>query len=153
MGIIRAKFSAVIDAPPAEAYSVLSDYHNEHPAILPESFFTGLTVLEGGRGEGTVIQVGTKFMGSRRDYRLTVSEPEPGRVLVEAHEEEGVKTTFTVDPIDAGSRSRVTIDTELRASPGVRGLFERLFTPAIMRRMYRRELRQMADYMGQRAAR
>jgi hypothetical protein len=68
-------------------------------------------------------------------------------VLVEADEAAGVVTTFTVDPLDGGKRSRVTITTETRASPGLRGLLERLVSPGVLRDIYRKELRQLEEYI------
>jgi hypothetical protein len=40
----------------------------------------------------------------------------------------------------------VTIATDAAASSGVKGWLERLFNPAVMRRIYRQELQQLAAY-------
>lgn len=76
---------------------------------------------------------------------MTVSEPEPGRVLVEADEVAGVVTTFTVDPVPNEPRSRVTIQTVARSSAGIAGVIERWLNPIVMRRIFRQELGLLAE--------
>jgi hypothetical protein len=89
-------------------------------------------------------------MGVEKVYHMTVSEPKPGRVLVETDDEAGVTTTFTVESIDGGARSRVTIATESIAAPGVSGVMERLMNPPIARRIYRKELQNLEAYVQSR---
>ena len=91
-------------------------------------------------------------MGVQRMYRGVVSEPQPGRVLVEAYPETGVVTTFTVEPLNAGQHARVTIATDVKASPGVMGLMEKMMNPPILRRIFQKELRQLADYVRSQSA-
>lgn len=150
MSKIHAEASQIIDTRPEEVYSILSDYHTGHLAILPKPYFAELTVEQGGQGAGTVIRVRMDVMGLERSYRLIVSEPEPGRVLIEADDEAGVVTTFTVDPTDGGKQSRVTIATDAKTSPGLTGFVERLVNPAITRRIYRAELNLLAEYVRNR---
>lgn len=147
MGAFSVEESAVIDAQPAAVYAVLADYRRHHPRILPPQYFTGLEVEQGGIGAGTVIRVGMRALGRAVAYRLTVSEPEPGRVLVEADRAAGVVTTFTVEPVDGGQRARVRIATAWAPKRGLRGLGERLLNPPVARRIYRQELRQLAAYL------
>ena len=144
---IVVEASDVIQAPAAKVYAVLADYREGHPAILPKPYFRDLTVEKGGRGAGTVIRVNMEVMGLEQRYHMAVSEPEPGRVLVERDAAAGVTTTFTVSPLNGGSRSLVTIATESRPSPGLRGLVERLINPSVARRIYKQELKQLAEYM------
>ena len=145
MSQIHAEASAIIDARPEEIYAILSDYHEGHPAILPKAYFAELTVEKGGKGAGTIIRVGMNVMGVKRTYRMVVSEPEPGRVLVEADEEAGVVTTFTIDP--SGNQSRVTISTNAKASPGLMGWLERLVNPPITRHIFKKQFRLLVDYV------
>lgn len=143
MATILIEASKDIAAEPSKIYDVLADYEVGHPAILPKQFFSGLDVIEGGRGEGTKIRVYAKS----RTFNFDVTEPEPGRVLVETDPELGVSTIFTVDPIENGAR--VSFETTMRASKGVAGVIERLFAPMMMRYAYRKELEQLADYVSQ----
>jgi dephospho-CoA kinase len=88
-----------------------------------------------------------QVMGVEQELQLEVSEPEPGRVLVERDQAAGILTTFTVDPMEDGKSSRVTIATQAKASPGLRGWIEKLVNPVIVRRIYKEELQQLADYV------
>jgi hypothetical protein len=78
-------------------------------------------------------------------YQLKVTEPESRRILREEDSTAGVVTTFTVDPLNGGDLSKVTIKTTAQTSPGLRGWLEQLMTPAITRRIYREELALLAD--------
>jgi hypothetical protein len=137
--------SGVVGAPPEKVYAIISDYHAGHPSILPSRYFTKLAVQEGGQGEGTVVDVYMDVFGVKALYHMRVTEPEPGRVLVEEDESAGVITTFTMDPVNGGGQTRVTIATKARTSPGLRGMIEKLMNPPIMRRIYREELGQLDE--------
>lgn len=152
MGQAHVEVVKVIDAPPKEVYAILADYREGHPAILPKRYFQELTVEEGGTGAGTVFRTRVKAMGNELTFRMTVSEPEPGRVIVETDAEAGVVTTFTVDPLADGTRSRVSIVTDARTGSGLRGLVEQWLNPLVLRPMYRQELEQLAEVVGQRGA-
>src|ERR1700736_626465 len=116
--------SARLAAPPDRVYSIIADYLHGHPRILPKQF-TGLTVEKGGISEGTVMRVSMHVFGRRFEFRGFVTEPEPGRVLVERNvgENESV-TSFTVDPGATAKQAVVTIATELRRKPGLLGSIE-----------------------------
>jgi hypothetical protein len=135
-----------IGAAPAEVYAALADYRVAHPAILPK-VFTRLTVLEGGQGAGTVVQVEMQTMGRRTTLNLTVSEPEPGRVLAEADDAAGVRTTFTVDPLDGGARSQVTIASVFAEPGGLLGPLQVAMMRAYTRKLYRKELANLDAWM------
>jgi hypothetical protein len=147
MGSLRIEASALIAAPPERVYGVLADYRVGHPAILPRPPFTGLTVEAGGRGAGTVIVATTRVAGQTRALHMTVSEPEPGRVLRERADDGSADTSFIVDPADGG-QSRVTITTMLAVRDGPLGLIERLLTRPLMERVYRRELENLRAYVA-----
>lgn len=149
MRTMHVAVSEVIDAAPERVYAVLADYQNHHPHIVPKPFFAGLRVEEGGVGAGTVVVADMDVYGTKRTFRLVVSEPQPGRVLVESDAAAGLVTTFTVEPLDGGARSRVTIASDTQPSPGLQGWIERLINPAITRRIYRAELKQLNGYMAQ----
>ena len=84
MSQIRAEVSRVIWAPPAAVYAVIADYNESHPARLPKHVFSGLVVEESGIGAGTVVRVTMAALGTKQELHVAVSEPEPGRVLVES---------------------------------------------------------------------
>lgn len=149
MSHIRVEVSGLIPVRPEVVYAVLADYRVGHPAILPKPYFTELTVERGGRGAGTQVRTRLVVMGVARTFQLTVSEPEPGRVLMEADEQAGVVTTFTVEPLDDGQQTRVIIVTEAQTSPGLLGVLEQWLNPPIMRRIYNKELQQLAEVVRQ----
>jgi hypothetical protein len=52
-----------------------------------------------------------------------------------------------VEKADGGESSQVTIATEIVARPGISGVLERLFTSAMLKRIYRKELGRLAEYL------
>ena len=148
MTIIRAEATRTVAATPEQVYAVFTDYEQAHPAILPKPYFDEVVIEEGGQGAGTVVRVRLQGMGTETTYRLTVSEPEPGRRLVEADPDAGVRTTFLVDPRDGGRHSQVTITIDTRASAGLKGQVERLILPAFSRRVLKKELQLLVDYLA-----
>lgn len=137
--------SRVIDAPPERVYNLIADYKAGHPRILPKAYFKELVVEQGGVGAGTVARVLMAVGGTEFRYRLTVTEPQPGRVLMEEDLSAGVTTTFTVDPLEGGARSNVTIATTWQAQPGLRGWLQARLTPLFARSIYRQELDLLAQ--------
>jgi uncharacterized protein YndB with AHSA1/START domain len=129
-----------IDAPAERVYRLLADYTTQHPRILPPAF-SEFRVEQGGVGAGTVHSFRLTAGGRARTYRMRVEEPQPGRVLTESDELSSAVTTFTVLP--EGSGCRVRIDTRWQGAAGVGGLFERLFAPRVLRRLYTDELKRL----------
>ena len=80
----------------------------------------------------------TKVAGVKRTFTHTVSEPEPGRVLVEAGPDE--RTTFTVD--SRGDRGLVTIHSEFDGRV-LEALMNRLLAPRLLRPLYADELERL----------
>jgi hypothetical protein len=143
------KASARMDAPAEVVYSIIADYRNGHPHILPKQYFEWLEVEQGGRGEGTVIRFQMRVLGQTRVLRAAVTEPEPGRVLVETDTSgDGPVTTFIVEPEESGSH--VTFSTELTSAGGPLGLLERFVLRRVLRRIYAAELRQLARFAVER---
>lgn len=131
--------SARIDAPPEVVYGIIADYHGGHPSILPEGKLTDLVVLEGGMGAGTRIRFALRILGQTRIVEADVTEPEPGRVLEEIDRKTGAVTRFTVDRIEEGRSSCVTIETTWE-KPWLLAWIDRLTAPPLLRSMYRTEL-------------
>ena len=137
--------SAVINAPAKQVYAILADYHDGHPRILPRQYFPFLEVERGGVGAGTILRFEMRAPGMTRTFHADVTEPEPGRVLVESNWSETdpaakSMTTFTVDPVKGEQQTQVTISTALSVSSWLEGLFTTMF----LRRVYAQELRQIA---------
>lgn len=143
MSTYQVTESIEIGAPAATVYALLADYKVGHPSILPRRYFSAVEVTKGGQGAGTEFTVELTAFGSKVTYHMQVSEPDPGHILREEDAAAGVVTTFTVDPLD-DARSRLTIATTVRASPGIKGWLEKLTTPGVMRRIYREELALIA---------
>ena len=102
--------------------------------------------MEGGRGEGTVIRFGLKLGGRIQEATADVTEPEPGRTLVErVRDDRGTETTFTVEPAGP-NRTRVTIHTRWTAR-GPLGWVERLVAPRLLRPVYRQELANLGQVL------
>jgi polyketide cyclase/dehydrase/lipid transport protein len=146
MSRYRVTRTAVIHADRARIYNVIADYREHHPRIVPPQYFPKLEVTAGGVGAGTRTRVEMRVLGATRVFEQAVTEPEPGRVLMEAGTD-GSSTTFTVDDADGRGSSRVTIATELEARPGLAGRVERWMTSIMLRRIYRLELAQLARYV------
>ena len=107
--------------------------------------FSGLEVEQGGIGAGTVIRFQMSVFGRKRTFRAAVTEPEPGRVLVETDlDTNGAVTTFMVDPATAPADCRVTISTELKVSSGFLGLIEKTLSTLLLRPLYEKELANLA---------
>ena len=140
----RVAASATIRVPAQQVYAILADYHNGHPHILPSQYFSDLQVEQGGIGAGTVIHFQMHVLGKTQTFRAAITEPKPGRVLVEANLPSGPVTTFTVDPRTEGQYAQVTITTELEAREGILGLMERFLTRVTLRRIYAQELGLLA---------
>jgi len=146
----RVTSSGVVGAAAEKVYAIIADYHDGHPHIIPRKYFTSLEVERGGVGEGTIIRVGMRALGKNHEFRAAITEPEPGRVLVESvFDEGGTVTTFTVEP--EGRHSRVTITTELSVASGLRGWAERLTAGAFLRRVYARELELLDGFACKRS--
>lgn len=136
--------SAVIPARRERVYSLISNYNDGHPRILPKQF-TSLVVEQGGIGGGTIIRFQMSVFGRKQTFRAAVTEPDPGRVLVETYlDSNGAVTTFTVDPGGAPADSRVTISTELPVRGGFLGKIEKALSTILLRPIYAKELENLA---------
>ncbi len=144
MAEYRVEESAVIDAPVQRVYGIVADYRDGHPRILPPKYFTRLEVEQGGVGAGTVIRFGMKVLGQARTMHAAITEPQPGRVLVETAPDGSVVTTFMAEPLDGG-RTRMTFATVGRTAPGVAGRVEAWITARMLPRIYRDELARLAS--------
>ena len=143
MGTIQVLAERNIEADATTVYGYLADLRQHHPRFLP-SEFSDFEVLSGGVGAGTVASFKVTAGGRTRAYRMEVSEPEPGRVLVESDANSSLVTTFKVTPADGKCSVRIT--TTWQGAGGVGGIFERLFAPKVMQRIYQDELDALNRY-------
>jgi uncharacterized protein YndB with AHSA1/START domain len=142
----RVSRSRTIESPASRVYRVIADYRRHHPHIVPPEYFPTLEVTAGGLGAGTRTRVEMRVLGSTRTFEQVVTEPEPGRVILETDADGRSATTFTVDDGAKSGSTHVTITTELNARPGLAGYIERLVTTAMLGRVYDKELARLADY-------
>ncbi len=142
--------SALIHAPPQALYAIIADYEHGHPRILPRPPFVSLAVEQGGVGAGTIVRVGMRVLGRLQTFRAVITEPEPGRILVETNDN-GYVTTFTVEPRADGQQAYVTIATEMTGRAGILGALERWLASRLLRPVYVKELEQLAAVAAKRA--
>src|SRR6266849_3253387 len=144
MGKIITTAAAVLDAHPEDVYATIADYQHGHPNILPQENLYDLQVEQGGYGAGTIIRFKAKVLGVEQSFHHRVSEPEPGRVLVEQdiNSVHNVVTTFTVTPLERGQKSHVEISHIENTSPGfLQGFIESVVGPIVLSPVFRKELK------------
>jgi hypothetical protein len=151
MKTFRVATSAIIPVPAKKLYAIIADYHNGHPHIIPKPYFTWLKVEQGGIGAGTIIRFQMRVLGKTQDFRAVVTEPEPGRVLVETNDGGVSVSTFTVASL-AENHSRVTIATDFNARSGLLGSLEQAITNWILPRIYRQELHLLEAFAAGKVA-
>jgi hypothetical protein len=141
----------LLNAPADVIYHCLADYREHHRAAADGGFlpptFTRLDVLQGGVGAGTVMRFTTSVGGRSVTRTQQVSEPEPGRVLVERGDGEG--SVFTVQP--EGNATRLRIETTLNA-PGLEGLIMRWVGARVLGPLYADEMSRLEQYAQAHAA-
>src|SRR5262249_17076451 len=118
MAKVVASAERTIAAPAGDVYRYLADMQLQS-RFLPPPFFD-YQVEQGGVGEGSVVRFKIKFAGGVRELRMQVTEPEPGRTLVQTDTEgSGLVRTFTVTP--QGERALVNITSSFDGESGVAG--------------------------------
>ena len=143
MAKVQASAERTIDAPADDVYGYLADMHR-HAHFLPPAF-SDFQVVEGGVGAGSVTTFAVTAGGRTRNYRMNVTEPVPGRTLVESDANSSLVTTFNVEP--QGGKSLVRIHTSWDGAGGIGGFFEKTFAPGAMRRLYVDELDRLNTYV------
>ena len=147
---MKTTFAAerLIPAPAHVIYNCIADYRQHHRpgGFLPPAF-SHLEIHSGGVGAGTDVSWVLDAGGRQRTIRATVSEPEPGRTLVETSP--GLETTFHVEPAPGGSV--VSFSTVLD-EPGIGGLLTRLFAARLILPIYQDELARLEAYTTRHAS-
>jgi hypothetical protein len=94
--------------------------------------YSAYRVEAGGEGAGTVIGYHFAAGGRERDYRLRVEEVDGA--LVERDELSSFASRWTIAPDGPGSS--VTLEGSWDGAGGIAGIFEGLFAPLGLRRIY-----------------
>jgi uncharacterized protein YndB with AHSA1/START domain len=147
MTTVVASAERTIDAPAQDVYRYLADMQL-HSQFLPPPFYD-FNVVEGGVGTGSVVEYKIDYAGGVRTLRMEVTEPEPGRTLVQADtNDSGLVTTFTVTP--QGEQALVSITSGFDGESGVMGVIQRIIAPRRLHRAYVRELARIDAYARER---
>ena len=145
MAKVVASAERSIDAPADRVYGYLADM-NQRQRFLPPAF-SDFQIEQGGVGTGTVTRFKITAGGRTRSCRMQVSEPAPGRTLVETDTGSSLVTTFDVTP--RGDKSLVKVTTSWDGASGVGGFFERTFAPRALGRLHLEALDRLNAYAVQ----
>jgi hypothetical protein len=145
---IVAESERNIPVPAEVVYLCIADFKNHHWQFLPKEFLD-YRVEEGGFGAGTVISFKGRFAGNLRHFRTKCEEPVPGQVLVESDLLSSLVTTTTITPRPGGCTVRFR--TVWESQSGLMGLMERFLAPAMLRRIFARELELLEAYARKQA--
>ena len=141
---IIASTTRIITAPADKIYKIIADYRSGHPLIVPKENFLSLEVETGGFGEGTIVRFQMKMLGRTQTFRSRISEPIPGRHLVETDLTTGVVTSFTVSPCEDENHTQVTISTELNGFNVVQAILAK----PMLQKVYANELELLSKTVG-----
>ena len=144
MNVYEVSVERRFQATPERVYNLIIDME-EHRRILPKQF-ESLDVLEGGRGAGTVFRLTMNVMGSRTSLVMTLSEPEPGRIVLEQDPAAGITTIWKLTSLP-GDGCMLRLTSQFPRKPGFAGWVERFATASMIRSIYKRELENMNDYL------
>jgi Polyketide cyclase / dehydrase and lipid transport len=142
VGTVHARATATIAAPPERVLELLRDY--DARSRLLTSNYSAFRVDRAGAGE-TVLAFHFAAGGRERDYRLKVEEA--GARQLERDELSSFVNTWTVAP--AASGSTVTLEATWNGAGGVGGIFEGLFAPLGLKRIYAEVLTRLASTAAQ----
>jgi Polyketide cyclase / dehydrase and lipid transport len=136
---VVARATKQVGAPPERVLEFLRDYREARPRIFTGNY-SAYRVEAGGEGDGTVIAYHFAAGGRERDYRLRVEDV--NGALVERDELSSFVSKWTVTPDRPGSS--VTIESSWDGAGGIPGIFEGLFAPLGLRRIYGEVLDKLA---------
>jgi hypothetical protein len=135
VGTVNASAERVIAAAtPEQVYDLLADYAEGRPKVLPEAF-ADYRVEAGGTGEGTVVTYTLRAAKRERDYRLQCTKAEPARRLEEADTTSSFTQRWSISPAETGG-AKVAIDCSWKGAGGIGGIFEGIFAPKGVARLY-----------------
>jgi hypothetical protein len=138
MAKVIARSSRELASEPDKVLEFLRDYR-ERPKILTDNY-SAYRVEQGGRGDGTVIGYHFAAAGRERDYRLRVQASDGE--LRELDQLSSFVSVWSVSPSPTGSK--VTLEASWDGAAGIGGVFEGLFAPIGLRRIYGHVLERLA---------
>jgi|SRR5687767_717655 len=136
-----ATATKIINAQADMIYKIIADYRHGHPSILPRQYFLSMNVEQGGVGAGTVVNFKMRLLGQTQSFHSIITEPQPGRFLVETDMESKIPTSFHLVPIGKGDQSQLTIMTELEGKNAV----ESFIAKWVLQQVYREELELITE--------
>jgi hypothetical protein len=143
MATVIARASKLVNAPPEQVLAFLRDYREARPKILTENF-TAYRVEQGGEGSGTIVAYHFETPRRGRDYRLRVEESD-GAV----RERDEFSSFVSVWHVASdGTGTNVTVEASWAGAGGIGGVFERLFAPRVLARIYGEMLDRLAGAVG-----
>jgi hypothetical protein len=143
MSSIHVQAEKIVAARPQEVYTFLANYREKRPQILTDNF-QNYAVEKGGKGAGTIYTYLLRAAKRERNYRMSVTEPVKGKVLMENDTSSSLVTTWTLESA-ANNSTRVQVVTEWQGGSGVGGFFEKTFAPVGLRRIYSEMLEKLAS--------
>jgi hypothetical protein len=106
-------------------------------------------VLKGGYGAGTETDLLMEVYGQQTRYHQVITEPVPGRVIREQDQLSSQYSEFRLEPVGDGTKTQVTIFSEMPIDGGIKGLMQRWFQPRIVRKIFAKELDNLENYLSQ----
>jgi hypothetical protein len=143
MATVTARASKTVKAPPERVLAFLRDYREARPKILTDNY-SAYRVERGGDGNGTIVAYHFETPRRGRDYRVRVEEVDG---TVREHDEfSSFVSVWSVAP--DGTGSTVTLEGSWSGAGGIGGVFERLFAPRVLSRIYGEMLDRLAASVG-----
>lgn len=123
-----------VAADPAKVFAFLRDYRKRQNIMPPN--VSEYQVESGGEGTGTVVRYRLRAGKRERAYHLAIEETTPGRELRESDQGSTFVTTWTLEPAEGGKKTLVRLHSQWKGAGGVGGIFERIFAPRGLGRIY-----------------
>jgi hypothetical protein len=141
---IIAQASSTINTPAANLYAMIAD-PQLHTQFQDKPFYD-FKVENDVKGAGAIVSFKIDFASGTINFRMVVSEPEPGRKIVWTDTNEtGLVTTYTITP--QNNQSNLEISSQWNGQDGVVGMLEKIISPVRMKSVYKKELSRINDYV------
>ena len=76
---------------------------------------------------------------------MRVEEPAEGGLLIERDADSSLVTTWKLTSMESGERTLVGLASRWEGAGGIGGVFERLFAPRALRRIYDEVLQRLSE--------